>query len=303
MQDGHQSVGERRDPAQAGLPQRPAELLFPGAQVDGLARLPVHPVRVPPAAPVAHREEASAGGPLDLRDGLLGSAEHGTGLREPAVRGDLGEPQLGAVPRHTGVVPHQPGRLPPVGREPGPAAEPVPVIGQLPHAGPVFRGRPVQRYGSQDAAHIGRPGSGELLQHAPDFTVTQHRVGPAQPAAHRRDGVSARGAGPPGASGSYAYSRWSAKWTKTTRGPPRGRSAPAQGSPPYSVTRLRTFHGAGSAQSAGPPSAGRRTRARRPPSAGRGTVHHTSAPIAPTYSGLPSREAASPAPIGEGQLP
>ena len=60
-------------------------------------------------------------------------------------------------------------------------------------------------------------------------------------------GVRGRGAGPPGASGSYAYSRWSAKWTKTSSGPAVGaRSAPAQGRPPYSVTRLRTFHGAGS---------------------------------------------------------
>lgn len=191
MQDGDQSVGERGDPAQARLPQRPAELLFAGAQVDGHrfpAGPPVQPVRVPPAAPVAHREEASAGGPLDLRDGLLGSAEHGTGLREPAVRSDLGEPELGAVPRHPGVVPHQPGRLPPVRGEPGPGAEPVSVVGQLPHQGPVFRGRPVQRYGGRHAAHIGRPGSGELLHHAPDFAVPQHRVGPAQPAADRRDG-------------------------------------------------------------------------------------------------------------------
>lgn len=110
-------------------------------------------------------------------------------------------------------------------------------------------------------------------------------------------GVSGRGTPP----GRYRYSRWSAKCTKTTSGSP-STTAPAQGCPPYSMTRLRTFHGAGSTDSS-VPSAPRRTRVRRPPSVGRGSVHHGSSPTKPTYSGCPSCAAASAASRGEGQEP
>lgn len=113
-------------------------------------------------------------------------------------------------------------------------------------------------------------------------------------------GVS--GHGSPDPSGAYAYSRWSVKFTKTTSGPPSVRPAPAQGRPPYSMTRLRTFHGTGSTESV-VPSARRRTRARRPASAGRGSVHHTSSPTTPTYSGRPSCDAASRASTGDGHVP
>src|SRR3954468_20346172 len=68
------------------------------------------------------------------------------------------------------------------------------------------------------------------------------------------------------------------------------------------MTRLRTFHGAGSTGSSRP-SARRRTRVRRPPSVGRGSVHHASSPTYPTYSGRPSCAAASAASMGEGQDP
>ncbi len=68
------------------------------------------------------------------------------------------------------------------------------------------------------------------------------------------------------------------------------------------MTRLRTFHGGGSTDSS-PPSVRRRTRARRPPSAGRGSVHQTSSPTKPTHSGRPSCAAARAASIGEGHDP
>src|SRR3954467_3492402 len=68
------------------------------------------------------------------------------------------------------------------------------------------------------------------------------------------------------------------------------------------MTRLRTFHGAGSTDSSCP-STRRRTRVRRPPSVGRGSVHHTSSPTKPSHSGCPSCAAASAASMGEGQEP
>lgn len=77
---------------------------------------------------------------------------------------------------------------------------------------------------------------------------------------------------------------------------------PVQGLPPYSMTRLRTFQGAGRTVSS-VPSAFRRTSVRRPPSAGRGSVHQASSPTKPTNSGWPSCAAASLASIGEGHEP
>lgn len=149
-------------------------------------------------------------------------------------------------------------------------------------------------------------GAGPVNSSSTHQTSSPRSTGSAQrrPPPVRESGVRGRGPGLPGASGSYAYSRWSAKWTKTSRGPSAGRCAPAQGRPPYSVTRLRTFHGAGSSVISGPPSTRRRrTRVRRPSSWGRGSVHHTSGPTVPRYSGRPSSEAARAASMGEGQLP
>ncbi len=195
MQDGEEPAGKRGQPAQPGLPQGAAELLLARAQVDGLAGRRIHPVRVPPAAAVADGEEVPAGGPLHLGHGLLRTAEYGTGPGQRPVGGDVGEAHLGAVPRHPGVVPHQPGRAQPVGGQPGPGSEPAPVVGQFAHEGPVLGGRAVQRYGGQHPAYVGRRRAGELLEHAPDFAAPQHGVGPAQPAADRGDG----GEGPRGA--------------------------------------------------------------------------------------------------------
>ncbi len=113
-------------------------------------------------------------------------------------------------------------------------------------------------------------------------------------------GVSGRGAASP--SGAWAYNRWSAKWQNTRTARPSASTAPAQGWPPYSMTRLRTFQGVGSGVCS-VPSGRLRTSARRPPSAGRASVHHTSSPTTPTYSGRPSCSATSRASIGDGQAP
>src|SRR5690606_25032132 len=100
------------------------------------------------------------------------------------------------------------------------------------------------------------------------------------------------------------YRRWSAKSTNTTSGPVSV-VVPVQGRPPYSWTRLRTFHGAGSTASSRP-SGCRRTRVRRPPSPGRGSVHHTSPPTKSANSAPPpySRiRTVSPTPSGRPQEP
>ena len=171
--------------------------------------------------------------------------------------------------------------------------------------GPRRPSRPAARRRAPGARRWGL--AGELLQHAPDFaaaSVRHHdRVAPAQPAADRREtGVSGRGSAP-GTSGSYAYSRWSAKWTKTTSGPPSPRAAPAHGL--AAVLDDAAAHVPRGGQHRlgrlAVPSAGSRIRARRPPSAGRGAVHHISSPTAPRYSGRPSCEATSAASIGDGQ--
>lgn len=147
----------------------------------------------------------------------------------------------------------------------------------------------------------------------PVNSSSTHQTSPAAPCSGRTCGSAQRsppptsdtgvsGHGAAGPSGAYAYSRWSAKWTNTTRSSPLSRTVPAQGWPPYSITRLRMFQGAGST-GAVVPSARRRIRARRPFSAGRGSVHHTSSPRVPRWSGRPSCEAASAASTGDGQVP
>src|SRR5690606_18249324 len=100
------------------------------------------------------------------------------------------------------------------------------------------------------------------------------------------------------------WTRWSAKFTKTTRG--RASEAPASGTtvqlaPPYSCTRERALKGAGrtvtgSAAADAPSGAwgsdratgpGVRTIAWRPPSVAIPSVHHTSSPTGGTRLGSP----------------
>ncbi len=129
-------------------------------------------------------------GPVGLRDGLPGAAGDGPGVVQGAVGADVGEDQFGAVPRHAGMVPGEPGRVSPVGREPRPGHEPVPVVGEFAYGAPVLGGGAVQRYGGQDTAHVGGPVTGELLQHAPHLAPLrpEQRLRPAQAGAHRGHG-------------------------------------------------------------------------------------------------------------------
>src|SRR5712691_3462902 len=82
---------------------------------------------------------------------------------------------------------------------------------------------------------------------------------------------------------------------------PPARSS-VQGRPPYSCTRLRTFHGAPST-SAGSPSPAARISAARPPSAGRLSAHHTAPSCSSTQDGPPPAAATSAGPIGDGHVP
>src|SRR5690606_39944589 len=81
------------------------------------------------------------------------------------------------------------------------------------------------------------------------------------------------------------------------------------GLPPYSWSRLRTFHGAGSTSSTAP-LAPSRTSATRPPSAGLDSAHHTLPPSVPgppdttsSHCGVTPAAATSAASIGEDQVP
>lgn len=186
MHDGDESALQRREPAVPDLPQRPAELLLPGA--DG--RVLPEPVEVPPAGAVTGVQEGAVGGPVRLGDRLLRSARDGPRAAQDAVLGDVGEDQFGAVPGHARVVPGEPGRLRAVGREPGAGDEPVPAVGEFAHRVAVLRRRPVERHRGHDPSYVGGSVPGELLQHAPHFAPfgAQPRVHPAQSAAHRGHG-------------------------------------------------------------------------------------------------------------------
>lgn len=211
VQDGDQPVLQRMEPAQPDLPQRPAELLAPGRQKAAAGhRAPGHGVgadalELPPAGQVGDEQETAVAVPLHLADRLVDIAHQGPHTGESTGVGDLGQHHHRAVPRHPGVVPGDPGGPPPVMGDLGPGDEPVAAVGELPYGRAVVGGRAVQRYGGQDTAYVGRPGAGELLQHAPHFApgspVRVHlRVHPAQSAAEVRDRGERPGAsGPSGA--------------------------------------------------------------------------------------------------------
>ncbi len=184
VHDGDESVRQGGEPAQAELPQRPAELLLARAQGCPVA------VEVPPAAAVADVQQAAVVRPVDLGDRLPRAPGDGPRAVEGAVGPDVGDQQLRAVPRHARMVPREPCRAPPVGRDPRAGDEPVPVVGEFPHGTAVVGRRAVQGYGGQDAPHVGGPLPRELLQYAPHFTVVEphQRLHPAQSTAHRGHG-------------------------------------------------------------------------------------------------------------------
>ena len=180
---GRSSTAARRTPPPRRA-QRSAE------RAAALEVLDAGAVEVPPARAVGERRAASR--PAPSRPGRsTPRGRRATDLTpgERAVGHDLGEHHLRAVPGHPRVVPGDPGGVPPVGREPRPGDEAVPVVGELPYRGAVLGGGAVQGDGGDDPPYVGRPLAGELLQHAPDFTAVQvHlRVDPAQSAADRRE--------------------------------------------------------------------------------------------------------------------
>ncbi len=194
VDDGDEPAVQGCEPAVSDLPERAAELLGAGAERDRFGQGAVSadrgPVEVPPAGAVADEEQSARRVPVGLRDRLGRSAGDGPGVPEGAVGGDLGEQDLGAVPRHPGVVPADPDGPGPVRGEPGAGDEPVPFGGEFAHGGAVSCGRAVERHGGGDPAHVGRRGPGELLQDAPHLAPVRvdHRVGPAQSAADGGDG-------------------------------------------------------------------------------------------------------------------
>ena len=296
------SGANQREP---DLPQRPAELLLARAERH---RAPVRigAVQVPPAGAVARvQQELSVGGPLDLGDRLLGPAGDSSG-RSRNVPSPATSASISSVPSHgiRGWSQAIQAARRPSGESRGPVTN---------RCRSSVSSRTAPRSSAADpssgTAAITRRTSvgavaGELLQDAPHFAPLRGATAGRPSAVRRRradSGVSGRGS--PGPSGSYAYSRWSAKLTKTTSGPPSARPAPAQGRPPYSMTRLRTFHGAGSTDSS-VPSARRRTRARRPALGGpRLGPPHLVADDADVLGAAVVRRRRARASIGDGQVP
>lgn len=295
--------GERGEPARAHLPARTGELLLRRTQVDRLARGRVDTVQVPPAVAVGGGDEGAVRCPLRLGDGLGGAAQDRPGCAEGAVGSDGGELELRAVPGHPGWSQAIHTACPPSGERRGEVTKSWESSESSRTAVRSSAAEP----SSGTAAATRRTSLGPSPVNSSSTHHTSPRSGWICGSAQRRpsptgeSGVSGRGTAP-SASGSYAYSRWSGKWEKTISDPVPGRAVPAQARPPYSMTRVRTFHGAGSGLPA-VPSARRRTRARRPPSAGRGSVHHTSSPTNAGNSGRPSWEAAVRASTGDSQAP
>ena len=116
---GHADLGlDRRRPATARAPAGRT-----GGD-GGVDRGGVEPVEVPPVGAVGEEEQVAVGGPLRLGDRSSRLPATTTdGPREMtalAVGGgvELGDVQLGAVPRHVGVVPLEPGEVAAVGADP-----------------------------------------------------------------------------------------------------------------------------------------------------------------------------------------
>src|ERR1700722_662082 len=121
----------------------------------GVARLAEHPLRtgelsgmrtkrpnravaalvaageVPPAVTGGDKIEHAVGRPLRLADRLGLAARDLAPAPQAAVLGELGDPQLGADPRHVGVVPLHPGQAAAVRRQPWRGVE-VAALGQYP---------------------------------------------------------------------------------------------------------------------------------------------------------------------------
>ena len=78
-------------------------------------------VEVPPPGAIRCPVEHARGTPLRLEDRLVGATRDVARLAEGAVHGQVGAPQIGAVPRHAGMVPREPSQRPAVGARRGEA--------------------------------------------------------------------------------------------------------------------------------------------------------------------------------------
>jgi hypothetical protein len=74
-------------------------------------------VEVPPARAVRDKDEVATRIPPGLEDGLLRGAGDVAEIGERVVGGDIGLPQLGAIPWHEGMVPGEEGEQTAVGGE------------------------------------------------------------------------------------------------------------------------------------------------------------------------------------------
>jgi hypothetical protein len=84
-------------------------------------------VQVPPPRPVRDEaEDALCSIPLGLHDGLRRAADDVPGWAQPPVRTEIGDPQVGAIPRHARPVPGYPGKAATIGTGTGGGVEVMP---------------------------------------------------------------------------------------------------------------------------------------------------------------------------------
>ena len=101
-------------------PLRLSELRFPRVQRNGAA---IVEVQVPIPRPVGHVVELSGRRPLWLEDRLVGTAGNLLPLFQPAIRTEVPDPQLGAVPGHVRVLPLEPAQARSIGAHTGVGVE------------------------------------------------------------------------------------------------------------------------------------------------------------------------------------
>src|SRR5437773_10141206 len=115
MQANDLVLAQHRVVGSAEHPLRYTELFFSVAKP--LVAMTSHAVEVPPARPVGDEVKLAPRSPLWLADRLARTAGHLRRRADRSVRGELADPELGAVPGHAGVVPREPGEAASVGAE------------------------------------------------------------------------------------------------------------------------------------------------------------------------------------------